>query len=130
MKNDKILRIIDANVNRYKEGIRVVEDIVRYIYDNKDLAYQLKSLRHLSIPIDIKDLLSSRDSINDVLKSSTKSEIKRDNLENIILANFKRSQESARVLEEIFKLIDINTSELFKKNRYLLYELEKLVLEL
>ena len=132
MKNNQqnsLLRVIDANINRYKEGIRVVEDIYRYIYNNKEIAYKLKSLRHINIPIDIKELLSSRDSINDVLKTSTESEQNRENLENIILANIKRSQESARVLEELFKLIDIQTSEKFKNNRYSLYNIEKTIFQ-
>ena len=127
--NRSLLRVIDANINRYKEGIRVVEDIYRYIYDNKEIASTLKNLRHINIPIDIKELLSSRDSINDVLKPSTKSEQTRENLENIILANIKRSEESARVLEEIFKLIDIQTSEMFKNNRYTLYNIEKIIFQ-
>ena len=128
MKKNNLLRVIDANLNRYKEGIRVVEDIYRYIYNDKNISSTLKSLRHITLPISQKELLQTRDSINDVLKSSTKSEQKRENLESIIIANIKRSQESARVLEEIFKLIDIKTSEKFKENRYLLYNIEKEIL--
>jgi len=125
--DNSLLRVIDANINRYKEGIRVIEDIYRYIYNNKEIAYKLKSLRHINIPIDIKELLKTRDSINDVLKTSTESEKNRKNLENIIIANIKRAQESSRVLEEVFKLIDINTSEKFKSNRYELYNIEKII---
>jgi len=128
VKKNNLLRVIDANLNRYKEGIRVVEDIYRYIYNDKNISSTLKSLRHITLPISQKELLQTRDSINDVLKSSTKSEQKRENLESIIIANIKRSQESARVLEEIFKLIDIKTSEKFKENRYLLYNIEKEIL--
>jgi len=127
--SNSLLRVIDANINRYKEGIRVVEDIYRYIYNDKDIASKLKALRHINIPINMKELLSARDSINDVLKSSTKSEQNRENLENIIIANIKRAEESARVLEELFKLINIETSELFKTNRYSLYNIEKLILQ-
>jgi thiamine-phosphate pyrophosphorylase len=29
--------MIDANINRLKEGIRVIEDIARYIQNNKTL---------------------------------------------------------------------------------------------
>ena len=125
--DNSLLRVIDANINRYKEGIRVIEDIYRYIYNNKEIAYKLKSLRHINIPIDIKELLKTRDSINDVLKTSTESEKNRKNLETIIIANIKRAQESSRVLEEVFKLIDINTSEKFKSNRYELYNIEKII---
>jgi phosphoribosylaminoimidazole-succinocarboxamide synthase len=124
MKNN-LLRVIDANINRYKEGIRVVEDIYRYIYNDKNISSTLKSLRHTELPISQKELLQHRDSINDVLKTSTKSEQNREDLESIIIANLKRAQESARVLEEVFKLIDIKTSEKFKENRYTLYNVEK-----
>jgi thiamine-phosphate pyrophosphorylase len=124
-KSNHFLRVIDANINRYKEGIRVVEDIYRYIYNDKYISSILKSLRHIKLPLSQKELLQNRDSINDVLKTSTKSEQNRKDLEDIIIANLKRAEESARVLEELFKLIDIDTSEKFKSNRYKLYNLEK-----
>jgi thiamine-phosphate pyrophosphorylase len=123
----KINRIIDANINRYKEGIRVVEDILRY-YFSSPLSKELKSLRHIKIP-NYKGSLLQRDAVNDILKKTTSSEKKRESLEDVVIANFKRAQESARVLEEIFKLIDINISEEFKKARYSLYNLEKEVID-
>ena len=121
----ELYRVIDANLNRLKEGIRVVEDIARYSRDNKDLASRLKSLRHQSIIDDLHNLLSSRDSINDVLRPSVQSEMHRDNLKSILVANYKRAQESARVLEEMYKIIDPELSENFKNVRYTLYTLEK-----
>ena len=117
--------MIDANLNRLKEGIRVVEDIMRYRDNNKQLSLQLKSLRHKARINETKALLQNRDSINDVLRSSTKSEQKRSDILSILTANFKRAEESARVLEEIFKLEDIKQSENFKTIRYELYNLEK-----
>lgn len=122
--NKKQLRLLDANLNRLREGIRVIEDIYRYIYDDKENASKLKNLRHMSRLDDYIPLLDSRDIVNDVLKETTKSENKRDNLEAILIANFKRAQESSRVLEEFTKLIG-NKSELFKHIRYELYDLEK-----
>lgn len=121
----KLFRLIDANLNRLKEGIRVVEDIFRYIYDNKDISKKLKELRHLAKIEDYEIFLKYRDIVNDVLKESIKSEKNRGNLKDIILANLKRAQESARVLEESFKLIDTKKSEIFKKIRYELYNIEK-----
>ncbi len=119
------LRLLDANLNRLREGIRVVEDIYRYIFNDKETSTKLKSLRHSS-RIDIyNELLDSRDIQNDVLKVSTPSEQNRTDLNSILIANFKRAQESARVLEEFGKLIDIKTSETFKNIRYELYHLEK-----
>ena len=124
----KQIRLLDANLNRLVEGIRCVEDIFRYIFDDKTTSSKLKSLRHKA-RIDIyDDLIKSRDIKNDVLKTSTSSEQSRTSLQSILIANFKRAQESARVLEEFSKLISIKDSENFKFIRYELYHLEKEVL--
>lgn len=100
-------RLIDANLNRLREGIRVIEDIARYILNDLPLASRLKTLRH-RVRINnanlVDSLLQNRDIQNDILKKSSSSEMKRENLRDIAMANFKRTQESARVLEEIFKL--------------------------
>jgi len=121
----KNLRLIDANLNRLAEGIRVVEDVYRYILDDKTTAKRLKALRHKA-RIDIYDeLINSRDIKNDVLKTSTSSEQTRSNLQSILIANFKRAQESSRVLEEFCKLISTKDSENFKYIRYELYDIEK-----
>ena len=118
------LRLIDANLNRLREGIRVVEDIFRYVYNDKQTATVLKELRHLSRLENYIELLETRDVKNDVLRSSIKSEQNRTDLYSILIANFKRAQESSRVLEEFCKLISIKDSENFKYIRYELYNLE------
>ena len=122
--NENYLRLIDANLNRLREGIRVVEDIFRYVYNDKQTALKLKELRHLSRLENYIELLETRDVKNDVLRSSIKSEHNRTNLYSILIANFKRAQESSRVLEEFCKLISIKDSENFKYIRYELYNLE------
>ena len=124
MKKENYLRLIDANLNRLREGIRVVEDIFRYVYNDKQTALKLKDLRHLSRLDNYIELLETRDVKNDVLRSSIKSEQNRTDLYSILIANFKRAQESSRVLEEFCKLISIKDSENFKYIRYELYNLE------
>jgi len=121
----ELYRVIDANLNRLKEGIRVVEDILRYRDNNKELSLKLKQLRHKSKIDEIDKLLLHRDSIKDVLRPTTNSELDRVDIKNIIIANFKRAEESCRVLEELFKLYDTKQSENFKYIRYELYNLEK-----
>ena len=121
----ELFRVIDANINRLKEGIRVVEDIMRYRDNNKELSSKLKQLRHKARVNEISQLLKYRDSVNDVLRPSTKSELNRTDIKSIITANFKRAQESSRVLEELYKLNNITYSENFKYIRYELYNLEK-----
>ncbi|MEA1891398.1 MAG: thiamine-phosphate pyrophosphorylase [Campylobacterota bacterium] len=121
----ELFRVIDANLNRLKEGIRVIEDILRYRDNNKELSTKLKQLRHKARIDTSIELLKYRDSINDVLRPTTESELNRTNITSIIIANFKRAQESSRVLEELFKLQQIEYSEKFKYIRYELYNLEK-----
>lgn len=126
MQTDKgLYRVIDANLNRLKEGIRVIEDMARYANNNKDISSRLKTLRHLSKIDDIKPLLESRDAQNDVLKMTRASEMERSSVDSIIIANYKRAQESSRVLEELYKVVEPELSERFKKIRYELYTLEK-----
>jgi thiamine-phosphate pyrophosphorylase len=121
----ELYRVCDANLNRLKEGIRVVEDIMRYRDNNKTLSLKLKELRHKSRIDEIDKLLTHRDSIKDVLRPTTQSELNRSDVKSIIIANFKRAEESSRVLEELFKLHDASISENFKYIRYELYNLEK-----
>lgn len=122
----KIARLIDANLNRLKEGIRVIEDINRYIYDDTILTFTLKALRHKIQSAYDQKRLRYRDSEHDVQKKSIGSEMARSNINDLMIANFSRAQESARVLEESFKLTDLSLSELFKDLRYELYSIEKI----
>ncbi len=121
----KLYRLIDANLNRLREGIRTCEDIQRYIYDNKTDSTKLKNLRHQARIKDYQKLLEERDVVGDVLKETTPSESNRTNIESILIANMKRAQESARVLEESLKLINPQEAEKFKLIRYSLYDIER-----
>ena len=123
--SEKIGRLIDANLNRLKEGIRVIEDVNRYIYDDVALSSTLKQLRHTLQPAYDQNRLRYRDIENDVLKESISSELSRTSINDLMIANFSRAQESARVLEESFKLIEPSHSKLFKEVRYGLYAVEK-----
>ncbi|SHO81755.1 Thiamin-phosphate pyrophosphorylase [hydrothermal vent metagenome] len=122
----KVWRLIDANLNRLREGLRVVEDINRYIYDDKDITSRLKTLRHSLQKAYSKDRIKNRDILGDVATKTTKSELNRTSIDDIIIANFCRVSESARVLEEAFKIVDIELSQDFKLLRYEIYEIERL----
>lgn len=126
------LRVLDANTNRLKEGLRVIEDITRFLKEDKKLTGELKKARHnidfyiKKISPDYKKQLMSRKSEKDIGKSiKIKSEYKRKDFKEILISNFKRVQESLRVLEEISKIKDEEISKSFKKMRFKIYELEK-----
>jgi len=124
-KDAPLERVIDANLNRLREGLRVLEDINRYEHNDPHLSRRLKTLRHRVQSAYSPERLRHRDSLGDVLKESTSSEMTRTSLENLVTANFARTEESSRVLEEAFKLTDRQLSALFKEIRYTLYALEK-----
>jgi hypothetical protein len=129
--SSNIYRVIDANLNRLREGVRVVEECFRFILDDTEKALRLKDIRHkvrnVEEGIDRNSLLSARDSVNDPFaKGVVAKEGERESLEELVLANIRRAQEAARVLEEYLKLVDAAPqSELSKQIRFALYTIEK-----
>jgi thiamine-phosphate pyrophosphorylase len=128
-----LYRIIDANINRVKEGLRVCEEVTRFVLDDRKLTSGLKKIRHRIDSISEglrKDprLIWQRDSRTDVgLKVKIQSELNRRNVADIFCANIQRVKESVRVLEEFSKLHDLKAALGFRKIRYNIYELEKKV---
>ncbi len=144
----EILRILDANLNRAREGLRVVEEIARFVFDDKVLQKTTKSLRHqlaslfaaspragrklpvtkpAAAALDREMLIDlGRDAGGDVGKtSSTPREGKRAALSDLIQANFARIEESIRVLEEYTKPTATGVSPRLKAMRFDIYSLEK-----
>lgn len=127
-----IYRILDANLNRAREGLRVCEDIARFALDSDPLSKELKVLRHgitsglRSMPSGMKELLEARDSDDDVGKGSNKaSEMRRTDAADIFMANIQRVKESLRVLEEFSKIVDRRLAMRFRRLRFRAYGIEK-----
>lgn len=126
----RILRTIDANINRVGEGLRVLEDICRFIVEDEDASNQLKSIRHQLNIFATEfglNLLEHRDVQGDV---GGKSDLTHDHsdLISIVRANAKRTEEGLRVLEELAKLPEIKpalSAVSFKEARYNVYSIEK-----
>ena len=132
-ENLKVERIIDVNINRAVEGLRVMEEIVRFVLENKRMTKELKEIRG-KLRRTSKKLIESaggqhfqqRDVAGDVGKELyTLNEAKRHGLLDIFTANAKRVQEALRVLEEFAKLIEPRIGKFFKTLRFRLYEIEK-----
>lgn len=131
MKN-KIFRIIDANLNRSREGLRVCEEIARFALNNEALTKELKSVRHRISAIarefegKLGRMSGSRESRTDVGRSSRiKGGMARKSMGDLFAANMERAKESLRVLEEFFQLIDPSASAKFSKIRFKVYDIEK-----
>lgn len=136
-RQSAILRLVDANINRFSEGARVVEDIARFIMNNPRLTRGWKKVRHdlrrglsgwpITAPA---SLFKHRRVQEDVGKGSTAAELTRRTVTDILLANTQRMKESLRVLEEFAKLYDPAMAAHVKSLRYRVYTLEKSSLEI
>jgi len=129
-------RLLDANINRAAEGLRVLEDIARFSFNQQELSAELRRLRH-----SLRDLfrgresslLAARNSAEDVGKTTSQQgrADQRSNLRDTVLANFKRVQEAARVLEEILKAQgEYAAGKRLEQLRFQAYELESRFLPL
>jgi thiamine-phosphate pyrophosphorylase len=132
MQND-LLRIIDANCNRISEGLRVLEDIARFVLNDETTSRQMKTIRH-SIIIEVNKigtgLLSNRNSDNDT-GAGHESIDQKMNWSSIVAANAKRVEQGLRVIEELSKSVELNCTidyMIFKNIRFSLYSLERVLI--
>lgn len=129
-------RIVDAAANRCSEGVRVVEDVTRFSRNDATASRLLKQWRHdfsaLMRLLPPRNRLEQRDTPRDVGTAiSTRSEGERQSLVELLTANFKRTQEALRTLEETGKLLGpeyLDFPRGAEQLRYRLYTLEKIVL--
>ncbi|MFA4992003.1 MAG: hypothetical protein WC569_05445 [Candidatus Omnitrophota bacterium] len=129
--NDKILRIMDANLNRTREGLRVCEDIARFLLSDKALAKEIKLMRHGATNAITRSntgfdkLLRHRDVENDKSKFIDFRTARGKGPGGLFMSNMERVKESLRVLEECSKLLDEHMSRKYRKLRFRSYVIEK-----
>ncbi|MFH1752611.1 MAG: thiamine-phosphate pyrophosphorylase [Candidatus Omnitrophota bacterium] len=136
MKHKEILRIIDANLNRLLEALRVCEEVARFMFEDRGHTEILKNLRHESAmalsgskSLRYASLLKARDPEGDVGRFTVPSELKREDPYDVMRANMQRAKQSLRVLEEFSKILDKEAALKFKKIRFKLYGAEKVLIE-
>ena len=132
---ENLYRIIDANLNRASEGLRVVEEVARFILEKEELSGKAKAMRHLiakganTFPLEPGEFIIYRDAQGDIgANLVVPSEKERSDFKSVISANIKRVQQASRVLEEFGKVISPEAAEIFKEVRYGSYTLEKEIL--
>lgn len=116
-------RIIDANLNRACEALRVLEEIARFLVEDKNISADLKNIRHTLNSLqdaDYAELLLARDTEGDI-GASIKNPDKRSGIETIFKANIKRLQQALRVLAEYCP----ENFDMLENLRYKSYTLEK-----
>ncbi len=107
MLSTSAYRILDANANRAREALRVLEDCARFALNDDVLSAELKGIRHdlaRSIGPYLPQAILHRDTAGDVgTDNKTASELQRPNLASVAIAAGKRLGEALRVLEAVLK---------------------------
>jgi len=125
-----VYRIIDANFNRAREAIRVIEEFCRFALNSDSLTERAKQLRHeLSAAIskiDAGRLISCRDTLTDVgVGKTVDKQLARSNLSDCFTASCKRLTEALRALAEMAQTQDKSVAVTIEKLRFAAYGLEK-----
>ncbi|MCK4873473.1 MAG: thiamine phosphate synthase [Phycisphaerales bacterium] len=125
---DPVLRIVDANGNRAREALRVMEEAARFVLNDAELSSELKQMRHaLRTSLDrIPGLIASRDTPGDVgTDISTQTETKRRSVRDVTTAAGKRLSEALRAIEEYAKTISPTAAGEVERLRYRGYDVER-----
>ena len=119
-----IYRIIDANFNRAREALRVIEEFCRFALNSRPLTERTKELRHelssLISQLDQGCLIASRDTAADVGAGKTvQNQISRADLKDCFTAAAKRLPEALRALAEMTQAINPDLAQKIDKiNKY------------
>ena len=126
-----IWRVVDANLNRASEGLRVCEDLIRFLTDQAKTIRTFKTIRHelhqifAANPPAHVEMLRARAVLRDGGRRGLIRDVPKINAKALLEANFKRAEQGMRVLEECSKLIMPKKTAQFQTLRFALYELEK-----
>lgn len=131
--HDEVLRILDVNLNRSRDALRVVEDYARFVRDDADTAAAAKRCRHalraIAESFGGDALLAARDIVGDVGRTlKTSAELARETTEDVVRAAFARLSEATRALGEYGKLVSADAAAAAESLRYEIYELEQRII--
>jgi len=122
-----VWRLLDANANRAREGLRILEDTARFVWDDASGARALRKLRHSLdslVRAHYKKLLAARSTETDTGRHNAAKSYK-GGVSALVAANFKRVEEALRVLEEYGRVLSPKAVVGFQALRFEVYRLEK-----
>ena len=129
-QTDALLRILDANLDRAREGMRIIEEWYRFGLNDGAATAQIKHLRQAIAQWHTADIRGARDTPGDLGTALTHpQESNRDSLGDVLQVNLARTQEALRVLEEYGKLYSLEMSAACKQMRYQFYTLDSQLME-
>jgi len=120
-----IRRLLDANLDRAREGLRVLEDWSRFALDRDDLVQRCKDMRQRLGRLHHSRYKQERHTAADVgAGMSHPAQAERQHPAAVLAANAARVAEALRVLEEFGRLEDGALAQESAAIRYGLYDLE------
>ncbi len=121
----RIYQIVDANLDRAREGLRVLEDWARFGLGQEKYVEKIKNFRQILGKNHLEVYKQSRNHIEDKCKGlNHKEQINRKTSEQIVSSNSGRVQEALRVIEEYSRLHNHELSKIASEIRYEIYTLE------
>jgi thiamine-phosphate pyrophosphorylase len=131
LMSSQILRLLDANANRAREALRVLEDYCRFVLDDRNLSERLKNIRHdltATAAVFLSNAILHRDTPNDVGTTiKTDGEMHRERIGDVVTAAGKRLGEALRAMEEFSKTIRPATAAALEEIRYRFYDIEQAI---
>ena len=126
----RIARLIDANLDRAREGLRVIEDWCRFGLDQQDLVVPLKDWRQQLGQLHADCYRQARSTATDTAAGLTHpAQQTRTDSTQVLKANASRVQEALRVIEEFARTGDSELAQTAANVRYALYDHEVRILE-
>lgn len=127
--NGAVLRLLDANANRAREALRVLEDYARFVLDDRELAAALKGIRHEFAAVlraTLAEAIAHRDTPGDVGTAiKTQDELRRADIGEVVTAAGKRLGEALRAIEEYLKTVSPPDAGRIERLRYQFYDVEQ-----
>lgn len=129
--------MLDANLNRAKEGLRVAEDTARFVLNDHDLAGMCRNLRHRlhqnsqAWPVSHHAIIAERDTNADTAQShGVRSATPRDGLADLVGSSMSRAAEALRCIEDVMRLIDAGSENAaaIEQLRFASYDIAKLLM--
>ena len=127
-----LLRALDANLNRAREGLRVCEDLVRFDGAGRGQVERLRGIRHAltrcvhALPVSTTDLVRARDTRRDAGRRLYPSSV--TSPDQLLFINLQRAKEALRVIEESVRVLAPPCVTRFQQLRFRLYDAERDVL--
>lgn len=124
------LRVVDANLNRAREGLRVCEEVARFLLEEPHLTRRCREIRYdlgsLSKQTARPALVQARNSRRDVGRPEIRGQVRpHRGIRELVTANSQRVQEALRVLEEFSRLKSTRKAKEFSSLRFRIYSLEQ-----